>query len=424
MARPMVPAMASSSRSGAAGRPRCLQGLGRVLAGQPTASAAGLDLVIHSDLRAVRALWQVFEAHAVLTPFQTWAWAAAWWSMIEPRGGRSLVVALGCEKGELKLILPLAIEGRLGFRALVWLGQEVSDYNAPVIDRRLLERLTANQAGDILRAIARTLGGIDCLRLEKQPERLAGLPNPFSDCAAHDFTCRAHIAHLNSSWDDFVTGRRSGKSLRRLREKEKSLAKRGDISIEAVADLRERAAVVARLTAWKSAQLAASGTRNPFHDGDLCRFLAAAATAPELTQRLRVHVLKVGGELVAGTIGIVHRRSYVYYVAAYDGHGFARYSPGAILLLHLLRKCHAEGFEVFDFSNGDEGYKSDWCDTSMRLTVTLVPLTVSGHAVVSARRRWLDLVREVKSRPQLFDGLRSITSRLRALRNLFAGLGF
>lgn len=423
MAASLVPAMARSSRSLTASRSKSLLGPAGAVAGPRTASAAGLAFEINSDLQAVRPLWQVFEAHAVLTPFQTWAWAQAWWSTVAPRGGRRLAIALGYDNGELKLILPLVAEGRFGFRALTWLGQEVSDYNAPLIDRRLLERLTPDRAGDILRAIAGALGGIDCLKLEKQPERLGGLPNPFSEYAAHDFTCRAHVAHLDSSWDDFVRRRRSGKSLRRLREKEKSLAKCGDIIFEAVSDVGERAAVVDRLCGWKSAQLAVSGTRNPFHNGGLCRFLAAAAAAPDLAQRLRVHALKVGGELVAGTVGIVHRRSYVYYIVAYDRDRFARYSPGAIMLLRLLRACHAEGLEEFDFSNGDEAYKDDWCDTAMRLTVTLVPLTVNGSVAVALRRRWLAAMREIKGRPQLFDSLRLLTSRLRALRNRIAGLG-
>lgn len=388
---------------------------GDLPAAAATAVAAGLKLDIHRDLWAVRRVWEAFEIDAVSTPFQSWPWLAAWCTSGGSVRVRSVVVVLGYEADALKLVMPLARERRFGMCALTWLGQDISDYNAPLIEEGLLRRLKPAEAGEILLAVATALGGVDCLRLEKQPERLGDAANPFALFNSRSFTCSAHAAHLTGSWESFLAARRSRKSTRRLKEKTNSLAKHGPIVIEEIEAADERRAIVAELAAWKSAQLEARGSRNPFRNGALGNFLVEAAASPGF-RLVRIHALKVGGELAAGVLGLLLGRSYIYYLAAYDWDRFARFSPGAILLTRLMEEMHAKGLEVFDFSNGDEGYKDGWCDSTTELTVTLKPLTLAGRAGFALDEAWLSLVRSIKGRPQLFAALRSLVSRVRALR--------
>jgi len=381
------------------------------------ARGPGLRLELVRDMEAARTAWQALEANAAGTPFQVWSWIARWTKSESSPRRQDPVIVFGYDGDTLKLVLPLAIERRFGLRSLVWLGQDIADYNCPLIDPDLLRSLSPEDAGEILKAAATLAGGADCLKLEKQPEQLGGMRNPFALFSAKGFSCDAHATRLTGDWDTFHAGKRSRKSARRLREKAASLAKQhGELAFSELLDAPERQATLAQLLVWKSAQLEAKGSRNPFRDGTLGRFLAEAVTAPDLVPLVRMHVLTVGDELAAGALGFAHAGHYIYFIAAYDAERYARYSPGAILLTRLIEEMHREGMRVFDFSNGDERYKDEWCDQSMGLTVTLLPLTLKGRAGIALEAGSLRLIREIKSRPQVFAALRSFVSRFRSLR--------
>ncbi|MGE0213813.1 MAG: GNAT family N-acetyltransferase [Parvibaculaceae bacterium] len=379
------------------------------------AHAAGLRIEVSDRLDDLEDVWQRFEAQSVSTPFQSWPWLAGW---AQRKGNETErpVVALGYEQDVLKIILPLAIERRYGLSSLVWLGQEVSDYNGPLIDPGLLHRLTVRDAEDILRTVAAIAGGADSVRLEKQPKAIDGLPNPFAALSASDFTCSAHSAHLAGDWETFYRQRRSGKRVKRQRQRLSGLGKIGEVTFEEILDPGERRTVTDRLLEWKVLQLDARGDRNPFRESGLGAFLKDCSNSPQSSKLIRIHTLKVGGELAAGTIGIARGSHYIYFVTSYDAARFGRHSPGSVLLERLIQAIHAEGFSLFDFSNGDEAYKDEWCDESMGLTVTLLPLTLAGRAGIAAKAVRLRAIREIKSRPRLFEAIRGVLGRLRGLR--------
>lgn len=382
------------------------------------AHAAGLSLVLAAPGDGSLAEIASFGERALATPFQDAAWIAHWLKPGIALPHERPAIVLGYEEGELMLVLPLAVERRFGFSSLVWLGQDLSDYNCPLADARLLRRLSTADAAAILTAAAALVGGVDCLKLEKQPSLLGGLGNPFANVSAQGFTCDAHATRLTGDWESFHARKRSRKSAKRLKEKANSLAKLGDVTFAEVDDPAERREVVSKLLDWKSAQLDARGSRNPFRDGRLGELLLEASASPDLEPLIRIHVLRVGGELAAGAFGFARAGHYIYYMAAYDGLRLARYSPGAILLTRLVEEMHGEGYQVFDFSNGDERYKDEWCDQSMGLTVTLMPLTLAGRAAIALEAGTLWLIREIKARPQVFSAVRGFVSRLRSLRGL------
>ena len=105
--------------------------------------APELSVVVHHDLAAAESEWRRFERIADCTAFQTFDWLATWHRHIGQRDGVRPAIAVGSyADGETAFILPLAITTTLGVRRLSWFGQELSDYNAPLLARDFSQRVT------------------------------------------------------------------------------------------------------------------------------------------------------------------------------------------------------------------------------------------------------------------------------------------
>ncbi len=108
------------------------------------AARTGLMLSVHSELAAIECAWRAFEASAASTAFQSFDWLARWQRHIGNRRGTRPAVVLGRDVGgDLLFILPLALERRHLVRRLCWLGRDLCDYHAPILDRHFHEYLGA-----------------------------------------------------------------------------------------------------------------------------------------------------------------------------------------------------------------------------------------------------------------------------------------
>jgi CelD/BcsL family acetyltransferase involved in cellulose biosynthesis len=70
----------------------------------------------------------------------------------------------------------------------------------------------------------------------------------------------------------------------------------------------------------------------------------------------RVASLRAGPTLVASDICLVHDGRVSGWIASYDD-AFAAFSPGRLLLEHLIETTFTDGHREFDFLVGNERYK-------------------------------------------------------------------
>jgi CelD/BcsL family acetyltransferase involved in cellulose biosynthesis len=84
-----------------------------------------------------------------------------------------------------------------------------------------------------------------------------------------------------------------------------------------------------------------------------------AARSPELAGVLSA--LWAGDRLVAAHFGMRSGPVLHWWFPAFSTE-LARYSPGALLLLHLAEGSAAEGVSLVDFGKGDESYKLRWAN--------------------------------------------------------------
>ena len=365
-------------------------------------------------------MWRAFQAAASGHPFQHFDWLLNWHLTIgEKSECEPFIVIVHDEDRMPVLLLPLCIERNLGFRRLTPMGDPVSDYHGPLVDAKRVGSLDADRIHKIADDMIR-MAEVDYLLLTRMPPLLGDVPNPLLPLAPHPFSSDAHAATLGTDWDGFYTERRGTKTRRRFREKEKALAKAGAIVFEVVTEPRARRAQVEQIMPLKAEQLVASaGTANIFADRGVQDFFLAAAADPH-TPEMVVFRLTVGGELAAAVIGLVRDETFYYQVPVYPDNALQRHSPGALLLHRLMAWAIENGYSRFDFTIGDEGYKSDWCDDTWHLRCGAYGTSARGMIGAAMARTEIELKRRAKQNPAVLAQairLRSLLGKVRAWTN-------
>ena len=177
--------------------------------GEVSDAPSMLTLSIHDRLEAVEAEWRSFEREADCTPFQTFDWLLRWQRHIGTREGVQPVIAVGSfAGGQTAIILPLAIDRSGGARRLCWLGQDLNDYNAPLVARDFSQRIPAERFRAVwkelrVRMQREPLFRHDWIELEKMPQLVGGQLNPFFALALATNPSGAHFAELGADWKKF-----------------------------------------------------------------------------------------------------------------------------------------------------------------------------------------------------------------------------
>jgi len=72
------------------------------------------------------------------------------------------------------------------------------------------------------------------------------------------------------------------------------------------------------------------------------------------------------GEVFSAQLGFAANKQIFWYLPAYDPL-YRRYSPGRLLIFETILASAARGYAYFDFTWGDDDYKTKWCGTGRPL---------------------------------------------------------
>jgi CelD/BcsL family acetyltransferase involved in cellulose biosynthesis len=238
--------------------------------GQVSPSGDPIDLEIHGDLAAIEQEWKAFERSADCTVFQSFDFLAAWQRHIGASNGAVPAIILGrAGNGELLFILQFAIETRGMVRRLTWLGSDLCDYNAPLLDQRFSDHVDAQSFVALWQNVIKRLRAdprfrFDCVDLQKMPETIGAQENPFQHLQVLAHPSGAYVAHLGSDWNAFYTDKRSASTRKKERKQLKQLGEFGEVRFVDVQDVVDRSNTLETLLAQKSRSFAHMGVEDIF----------------------------------------------------------------------------------------------------------------------------------------------------------------
>jgi len=372
--------------------------------GAATDTRPSVLLSVHNEFSSVEAVWRRFEKTADSFAFQTFDFLETWYQHIGALADIDLqiVVAWGTSAKPL-MILPFGIETRGALRKLIWLGNDVNDYNAPLLASNFADHVAPGAFPDLWKDIQSVLPAHDIVEMMRQPAMIEGQANPFLELDTQLNASGAHMTVLGDDFDAYYDTKRNAKAKRHFRSRRKKLEEMGETVYVHPETEEDITASVEKLIQLKSDALNAMGAHDFLAQPGYADFYKALSVKSEDKGIAHVSHMEVAGEYVAGNWGLVHKGRFYYLLASYDGPKFGRFAPGVQALVETMRWATEKGATTFDFTIGDERYKDEWCEIQIDLHDHLTANTLRGSLVLLKARLFLALKRKVKQTPVLWD---------------------
>jgi CelD/BcsL family acetyltransferase involved in cellulose biosynthesis len=378
--------------------------------------APDLTLSIHKSLAAAESEWRRFEQVAECTPFQTFEWLSLWQRHVGLREDVKPVIAVGhFADGNIAFIMPLAVERQRLARRLCWLGQELCDYNAPLLARGFSQRVTKDRFVAIWQELRERMQADPALRhdwieFEKMPQTVGVQINPFTSLGLMPNADSAHITQLGDNWETFYRAVRSSATRRRDRAKRRHMSEFGEVRFATAIEPEDVRKTLDVLWEQKKLIFARKGISDIFSRPGYREFIADFASNPNTRHLAHVSRLEVGTTCAAANFAIVFGPCYYHVLSSYCDGRLTRYGPGTLHLRDLLAYAIDRGLRLFDFTIGDEQYKLEWSDLRSKLYDYTTAATWRGFPVSFlsiARRRVKRFIKQTPLVWQLVCRVRS-----------------
>lgn len=346
------------------------------------------------------AAYAEFCRSALFGPAQGAAWVLNWAAETRP----DLLVATLSAEGKPVFSLALEIACKGPFRIARFMGGRHANGNFVAADPNWLAKVDMPALRSVLAAIANARPDIDLVALERLLPDLDGVANPLASLD-HFSSPNLSLAVDLAGGFDALLSRASGK---RKRKKHRSQIRKFEtVGSHRRIEARTPDEVDRLLDAFfemKELRFRKMGIANVFGDAQVRGFFRAlfSQALSEDKPSFVLHGLEVAGKLraITGSSRSGKRLICEFGAIAEDDLGHA--SPGDFLFFDNIQEACETGFEVYDFSVGDEPYKRLWCDIETRHFEVLVPLTVKGRMLALTLRQGARLKAFVKNSPTIW----------------------
>jgi CelD/BcsL family acetyltransferase involved in cellulose biosynthesis len=369
----------------------------------------GLTIEVHDRFETIREAWLGFQESHEVSAFHSFDWCRSFWNSLVESSDRELAIVTGVDaKGELAFLMPLSLRRILGIRIAEIIGDTNSAHRGPIIRSdiaTLIDKPALRELGRVIGAVTRC----DVLFLEHQPRTMFGAPHPWYSAAAVDHCDVIADTVLTKPWAEYFAAHTSKRFRGRVKKLEATLAELGPVELYVPEAEEERLALLDQVIELKAAWLRSRGVRSLDSD-ETRQFLRALTMLDPSSSKTygQLHALRVGGEVVAASMGVMHDRTFSGIILVVPDGPVKKLSPGAFLMSRMLEQAMEAGVRRFSFGLGESDLKVRWTDETMPIFSTAVPLTAKGRvAAVAAMTLWR-LKAESKKRKAVFDALSSV----------------
>jgi CelD/BcsL family acetyltransferase involved in cellulose biosynthesis len=358
---------------------------------------------VFEDMMTAEPSWRRLEnGCSILTPYQRFDLLSAWQYHVGAHAGVTPFLVTGFDRGGEPLFLwPFGRTQKGPLRIVRFLGSKHANFNVALWRRDLVAAISAQDLHDIFARIADH--GVDLVVLCSQPDSWAGIANPFGLLPRQpsvDMSARHSLTGAN----DAISHVLSSSMRSRLRGKERKLQ-----SLPGYRYVQAKSAVeIDRLLdsffTLKSRHMAAQGLANVFAEPGVAEFLREASHRKLANGRplIELHALEGGGEVLALFGAIVDDYRFSSMFNTYTLGDQARYSPGLILLMHMVNECAARGVGSFDIGVGRAHYKSFFCREAEPLFDSFLPFSWRGRLAAASFATAFAAKRVIKQNPTLW----------------------
>lgn len=368
-----------------------------------------LTLVVYDNFEQVQTRWRAAQ-HSDIFGFQSYEWLCAWQTHLgQHQGWEPTLVEVQDAQERTVMLFPLGVRPEKIGRVLSFLGGEVTDYHAPIVDPAFLALLNKETFTALWAEIVAVIPDVDIVRFKRVPTHCGKVLNPMVWLDGMMATEQAHAAKLTPTFEEFQSTR-SAKMFADTRRQARRLAESGDMRLLVHVPKEERAAAVSAMARQKSRRWKETGSRDLFAEEGYLSFYQHLAAHGIVNGEVVVSGLQLNGQWIATHWGIRYGTRFYWLMPGYEAERWARYSPGRVLLDAVVQWSIDAQLTVFDLTVGDEGYKRQWTDQVLPLYAGIYGVSTRGKIVVALYKTY----RWCYTRAKESTWLRAIVKRVRA----------
>lgn len=310
-----------------------------------------------AELACLRAEWdELARLAAPRHPFMDAGWQLAWLES-HARNLQPWVWTARDAQGRLRALWPLARRWRRGLRCLHWLAEDSGGDELDILLHPAADLATARA----LYQAAMRRRGWDWMRLQSiQPTGiLAQIFNSSAPTATVRTGLELPFLPLPSSLDALLAARSPNfrsEVRRRRRRMEHALPGLTCHCAEGAPAVAREMPTLMRLHRDRREQKQDAGI---FARAEVREFHQRLLPALAARTQPRLYWLEAQGRPLAALYGFARADRFLYFQSGFDPSA-AGFSPGTVLLSHVLEDCMRRQEREFDFLRGDEAYKSRW----------------------------------------------------------------
>lgn len=308
-------------------------------------------------------------------------------------------VAILGQSDEPLALLPLSLETDSKYtrvfkqtRILKFLDDGLSDYNAPVMYPAVRDWDTKT-VRMIWNAVCEHIPAFDVAILDKMPESVDGLRNPFCLLETSPREGSGHGAALSGTWKEFSAKLPSRNNLRRLTRR---LGERGSLIFEVAATPEQCDVAMEALIKYKRERSLETIGYDPLDRPGYRDYLNKARELVYPSGPVCVFTLKLDDRVIAANFCCLAGSRLIGQICSFDPQWY-EYSPGRLLFEKIFEWCFSNGVTFYDFGIGDETYKDSYCDVVFPLHDAVFSSSAKG--IVSLLwRETIDRIRKAAKR--------------------------
>lgn len=365
-----------------------------------------IDVLVTSQIEDVETAWRQMTAHSIESPGQSYDFIRLWVSDRKvPLADQRYV--LGRVDGQPVALLPLHRKRVFGLPIFTWFPGANAGCYAPVADSDRLAALGPDGRKALWAAMTGQLSGADVVYLRSIPIDVGGHTGLFDELGAK-LAVETLYRSEYSSWDDCDKLQRSKTRRKHDRQQGERLAAMGEVTFCDLRNGDDTDGAIETMFRQRSARFKAMGIRDPFVHDRLIGFYHDAAGQGSGVD-VRLHVLRLNGDIVAVRYNIVHMdRMFCLISSMSDDPAIQGGSPGKQCLLRVMASVFDQGIRVFDMGSGFTDEKRHWCNVQTPLRQHYIGLTAKGVLIVQAHRRFQKIRAAIKANPQLKSWIRNV----------------
>lgn len=380
--------------------PRQDSPLGRVAAGSVDSVFAGIKVC--AEPREALDVWRALSPAVCGSYYQSESFLLAWLECygrlhkVEP----FFIIARDALGAPLAL-LPFGLFRFGPLRVAQFLGGTHSNYNLGLF--RADAAFSARDLRFLLREAARVKNGPHLYRLLNMPLVWRGAPNPLVQLMHRSAANRGYATKLWPDGEAWLEARLSTQTHKKLRKKERRLAGMGALRYFRAESPAEAERILDAFFRQKRLRVAGLGEGAKAAANRAFYEKLAALRASEAKPALELHALAIDGQVIATFAAGLNGDRMQGLFNSYDPDPeIARYSPGEILLSHVLRDACARKIAEFDLGLGEARYKNTFCDKIEAVADAFFACSLSGLFALPFFTAGLAIEGAIKRNPLLW----------------------